>query len=321
MLTTALYGCVSGDSPGDTASESEKQNGSLSSAFPYTFKDSNGVSVTLNEKPKKVAVLFSSYADIWTTAGGNVDITVGESIERGFANADAVLVDSGSGHTAIDLETLVAEQPDLVIGTADYECQVSAVEFCRSVGIPSALFKVESFREYLCFLEISCNITGDSEAYRTFGSAVKDKIDLMLEKLSEKYSNKDPAKVLFVRAGSSARATKAKTSDDNFVCAMLKEIGTENIADTDGALTGTLSLEAIVAGNPEYMFITTMGNENAAKEYMNSQLSSDGWKDIDCVKNSKYTYLPKDLFHYKPNSRWAEAYEYLIKLLHPDFEY
>ncbi|MBO5273008.1 MAG: hypothetical protein J6I45_00160 [Clostridia bacterium] len=34
--------------------------------------------------PEKTAVLFSSLAEIWLEAGGSVDITVGESIERGF---------------------------------------------------------------------------------------------------------------------------------------------------------------------------------------------------------------------------------------------
>ena len=62
-----------------------------------TFADSTGATVTLQEKPKTVAVLFSSFAEVWTLAGGNVDITVGESVERGFADEKSVLVDSGAG--------------------------------------------------------------------------------------------------------------------------------------------------------------------------------------------------------------------------------
>ncbi|MCF0230022.1 MAG: ABC transporter substrate-binding protein, partial [Parasporobacterium sp.] len=111
----------------------------------YTFTDSEGVTVTVSKMPRKVAVLFSSYADIWVTAGGTVDVTVYESVERGFADEDAVIVDPGSGHDAINLETLIAAEPDFVIGTADYEGQKEAVEFCRSVGIPAASFRVECF--------------------------------------------------------------------------------------------------------------------------------------------------------------------------------
>ena len=34
------------------------------------------------------------------------------------------------------------------------------------------------------------------------------------------------------------------------------------------------------------------------------------------VKGGRCHYLPKELFQYKPNARWAEAYEYLIDLLY-----
>ena len=51
---------------------------------------------------------------------------------------------------------------------------------------------------------------------------------------------------------------------------------------------------------------------------MNSLLESDGWKELSCVKNGNYCYMPKELFHFKPNSRWAEAYEYLALILYPE---
>ena len=42
----------------------------------YTFTDSSGTEITLTRKPETVAVLFSSYAEIWTLAGGTVSVTV-----------------------------------------------------------------------------------------------------------------------------------------------------------------------------------------------------------------------------------------------------
>ena len=54
------------------------------SAHYMEFADHQGSQVVLAHKPQNVAVLFSSFADIWTTAGGTVNITVAESVERGF---------------------------------------------------------------------------------------------------------------------------------------------------------------------------------------------------------------------------------------------
>ena len=67
-----------------------------------SFTDSTGFEVRVPKNPETVAVLLSSLADVWVTAGGEVDITVGETLEQGFAADTAVLVDSGAGKT-IDL--------------------------------------------------------------------------------------------------------------------------------------------------------------------------------------------------------------------------
>lgn len=300
--------------------KAETEQPASESGYSYTFTDSLGSLVSLDKKPDKVAVLFSSYAEMWSLAGGEVDITVGESIERGFAPEGVILVDEKSGHSTIDLETLIANEPDLVIGTADYECQAEAVSFCREHGIPAAAFTVESYTDYLSVLRIFCDITENEQAYLDNGQAVGERIEVLLGRVEDYIGNNPEAspKILFVRAGSSASSTKAKSSDDNFACAMLKDLHCENIADADVELTGSLSTEAILLDDPDYLFITTMGSEDAAKDYMNSLLSSSGWKDLSCVSGGRYTFLPKEMFHFKPNSKWAQAYEYLIEILYPE---
>ncbi len=279
-----------------------------------TFTDSTGTAVTLEQAPQRVAVLFSSYAEIWTLAGGEVAITVGETVERGFAPDTAVLVDAGAGHSTIDLEALVAAEPDLVIGTADYAGQRDAVDFCRRAGIPAAAFRVETFSDYLAVLDIFCSLTGQPVRYDTYGTQVQAEVSQILAAAP----SSGPS-YLFIRAGTSERATKAKTASDNFVCAMLEELGAENIAGDE--LTGDLSLEVILERDPDYLFITTMGDEAAARDSMDSILASPGWRDLTCVREGNYTYLSRDLFHYKPNARWAAAYRILAEILYPETDF
>ena len=98
-----------------------------------TIEDSTGAIVTVPINPKRVAVLFSSFADIWVTAGGIVDITIPETVERGFATDNVILVGDGAGKT-IDLERLIAAEPDFVICSADIKAQLEAAEVCRLAG-------------------------------------------------------------------------------------------------------------------------------------------------------------------------------------------
>lgn len=274
----------------------------------YTFKDSLGYTVALDKKPERVAVLFSSFADVWLTAGGKVDITVGETVERGFADKDAVLVDATSGHTSINTERLIAERPDLVIVTADHGAQRECAELMRSVGIPAAALRIESFSDYLGVLRVFTDILGTQERYVTYGEAVAREIN---DIVSETRVDKDS--MLFIRSGTSERSVKAKRSEDHFAAAMAEELGFTNIADRASELIDGLSLEVILKEDPSYIFVTFMGDETDAMAYMDSLLMSEGWSSLTAVKEGRVIYLPKELFHFKPNARWAEAYGYIAK--------
>lgn len=287
----------------------------VSEGVYYSFQDASGAQITLQEKPEKVAVLFSSFADVWETAGGQVDITVGESVERGFAPEDVLLVDDGAGKT-INQELLLSYEPDFVICSADLEEQIKTAEFLRKQGVPAAVFHVEEFQDYLDMLKICTDITGDQQAYETYGVQVQDEIASVMASVP-KAGDEDQKRILFIRAGSKYSATKAKTAENNFVCVMLKELGTYNIAENAPVLLDGLSQEEILTENPDFIFISTMGDEEAAKAYMNSVLQEEAWQHLDAIQEGRYAYLPKDLFQFKPNKRWGEAYQYLADLLYP----
>ena len=289
----------------------------------YSFTDDLGREVCLADRPRRVAVLFSSYAEIWQIAGGEVSITVADSIERGFADESCVIVDGGAGHTTINTELLLASMPDLVIGTADYPVQVEACELLASKGIPTALFEVECFEDYLGVLKIFTDILGTEDKYAEHGIAVKERIDSYLSAALE-YLDKTQnttEKMLFIRAGSTPRSTKAKRAEDHFACAMLEELGLYNIADSAPVLLDGLSLEEIVTADPERIFVSMMGNdEEAVRNNIGEILSRDGYSTLDAVVSGRVELLPKSLFHYKPNHRWADAYLYLIEILYPEVE-
>ena len=141
-------------------------------------------------------------------------------------------------------------------------------------------------------------------------------MDEVLQK-AQQSGQVQPREILFIRAGSKASATKAKTAKDHFACAMLQEMGTHNIADDAPVLLDGLSLEEILLRNPDYIFISTMGDERAAIDYLEGVFAGEEWQVLTAIQEKHYTFLPKELFHFKPNARWDEAYRYLYDLLYP----
>jgi len=299
LCAVLLAGCATQPAPTDST---------------IAFMDDTGAEVLVPLKPQKVAVLLSSLADLWITAGGTVDIAVGESIERGFVEDDVVLVDEGAGKT-INLEALIAAEPDFVLYSSDLSGQLECADALKAAGIPAAGFAVETFEDYLELLNICTEILDKPENYLVYGRDVQLEVENLIASAKAQENQPD---ILFVRAGSSAKVTKAKTAENHFVCAMLKNLGTFNIAQKAPILLDGLSTEEILMSDPDYILFTTMGDEEAGAAYMQSLVEDPVWQSMTAVKEGRVYQLPKELFQYKPNARWAEAYAYLIQLLYGD---
>lgn len=281
-----------------------------SSGEYFTFTDSEGEIVELSHKPQKTAVLFSSLAECWIEAGGEVYVTVGESVERGLVKEETELVDKGAGKT-VDTEKLISLEPDFVICSADIASHRDVASALKKAKIPVAMLRMDTFEDYLTILRTLTKITGKTENYEQFGENAKSEIEQIIS--GEKRENNP--KILFVRSGSSYSSAKAKKADDNFAAKILEDFGCINIADKAEVLLDNLSAEVILKENPQYIFVSVMGDYDNSKAYMQELLAKKEYASLDAVKNGRVYFLPKELFQYKPCGRWAESYRYIYSIL------
>ena len=99
---------------------------------------------------------------------------------------------------------------------------------------------------------------------------------------------------------------------------MLEDIYAYNIANDCEVLLDGLSTEAILLEDPDYIFISIMGDEEAVINNIENIFSNEIWSQLNAVKNKKYVFLPKELFQFKPNNRWYQAYKYLVDILYEE---
>ena len=279
----------------------------------FTFTDSEGYIVELSNKPQKTAVLFSSLAECWIEAGGDIYSTVGESVARGLVKEEIELVDKSAGKT-IDVEKLISLEPDFVICSADIASHRDVASALKKANIPVALLRMDTFDDYLTILRTFTKITGKTENYLQYGENTESEI----KRIITKEKRTDNPKILFVRSGSSYSSAKAKKADDNFAAKILEDLGCINIANNAETLLDNLSAEVVLKENPDYIFISVMGNYNNSKAYMEELLSKKEYASLDAVKNSRVYFLPKELFQYKPCSRWDESYKYISAILNDE---
>lgn len=275
----------------------------------YTFTDALGREVRVTSY-EKTAVLSGSLAEIWQLAGGELYGVTSDAFDRPTLNLSKDVKNYGGVHS-LSTENIIGDGVDFAIVSGTVADQSKITDVLDPAGVTTAVLDVENFNDYLSVLKIFTDITGREDLYVTNGENVREKVDEVLARSEGKESHT----ILLLRAYSSG--VKARGSD-NMTGEMLSQLGCVNIADSDSSILEELSLEAIVRANPEYVFVTTMGEDDeAAKAQYEAVLGSNqAWAEMGAVKNGKVYFLPKDTFHYKPNERWAEAYEYLEDILY-----
>ena len=81
-------------------------------------------------------------------------------------------------------------------------------------------------------------------------------------------------------------------------------------------------MESVFAADPDLIVVqchASKEDDSAELERVNGQ--NPVWQSLRAVKEGKVYFLEPHLFHYKPNSRFADAYVTLAKILYPEIDF
>ena len=299
-----LAGC---GKPPEPAGETPPPSGETAA-----FTDDLGQDFEL-EPPQRVAAMIGSFADIWCLAGGR-DTLVAAAGDA-WTSFDLGLREDAADLGAVkepNLEVLLAAEPDLILASVNTAADLELRETFAQAGVPAAYFEVDCFDDYLRMLEVCARLTGQPERYETYGQGVRAQVEAAIAR-----QDGSAPRVLYVRAAGSG--VKAKGSEGSVLGEMLADLGCVNIAD-GGGLLENLSLEGIIAGDPDYIFAVLQGvDASAAQASLEAALlSNPAWGTLRAVREGRFYTLDHKLYNLKPNARWGEAYEKLADLLYPN---
>lgn len=318
LAVAVAAGLFAGCAKAAPASSSSASSSALSSsaqtaAGSWTYTDALGHKVTINSMPQRVISLYGSFAECWMLAGGEVIGATDDAVKERDLDFDDDVTIVGTVKEP-NLEQIIALTPDLVLLSADIAPQVQLDTALTEAKIPHIYLQMDDYRTYLEVLRGFCDLTGRDDLYAENGIEMEQQVNEAMERA--KAQTEHPT-VLLLRAFSSGVKAKA---EDNLAGIILKDLGADNIASRHESLLEDLSMETIIAEDPDYIFVTIMGTdeEAAMKSIADTLGANPAWKDLSAVKNDRFIVLPKELFHYKPNEKWGESYEYLVDILYPN---
>lgn len=277
-----------------------------------TIKDLRGKEITLKKQPKKVVCAYNSYLDLWYKSGGTVVGKVEESKDKPVPEAkDAVNVGTASTPS---IEMILDLDADLVILSPSFKAHREIADQLEAQGVEVLMVDAVSFDEYLFVSYLFTQLNGRPDLYEKIGTEVENNIEAVIEKVptDKKYT----AAIMFA----SPKAITLRTSKTT-VGEMVHDLGVENIADkaTEEEQI-SFSMEELIKEDPDFIFVQTMGTDmEKVKEVLKKDAeSNEAWKTLKAVKEGRYIILPKDLYLYKANDRYAEAYLKLAQRIYPE---
>jgi len=278
-----------------------------------TFTDDLGRTVTVAQ-PQRVAALLGSFAEIWQLAGGDVAAAPDDAWDDFQLSLAADTVNLGNTKQ-LSLEQLFAADPDFVLASTNTKVDLDWMDTLEQANIPVAYFDVADFPDYLRMLEICTQITGRTELYERNGRSVQTQIDAVIAASKTRIAQSGTPTVLFLRA--SASSIRAKNSSGSVLGEMLHALGCRNIADSDTSLLQNLSLEHIIASDPDLIFFVQSGDDTSGTQaHIQTFIAQNPvWNHLTAVENNRVFIMDKRLYNLKPNARWGEAYENLEAIL------
>ena len=259
------------------------------------------------EQPQRVIALAKSNAELWLLAGGTLIATSKDALKLDGINEDTI--DLGDMNH-VSLEAIAALEPDLLILFSTEPPQKALGEAAEDIGISVYYTNIDNYADYETVMTDLTKLTGRADLYESKVADISEEIDEILKALPADVEEKT---YLLLHVS----ATKSKVEkNDYFASEIFNRLGLINIAADDSAFD-KLSLEQIVAADPDYIFVVTRGDEKKALDSFDELFKNKpAWEELSAVKNGQYYLLSKDLFGLKPNDRWAESYREAYTLLY-----
>ena len=305
LIFLASCGAAAPDAP-ETLSASDAQTLSVT--------DDLGRTVSVPQRPERVAALIGSFADVWFLAGGLETLVA--AADDAWTTFELPLGDGVfhlGGVLHPNLETILSAEPDLILASCDTAPDVEFLPTFEELNLPALYFRVENLQDYLRMLDICTQITGKPENYAAYGDAVRLQAEAAIARRDETAPS-----VLCLRSGGTS--CKAKGSQGTVLGEMLYDLGCRNIADGNRAILEDLSMEAILMEDPDYIFIVYQGasQEDAEKAFRDTLESNPAWGTLRAVRENQCFVMERRLYHFKPNAQWGTAYEQLANILYGD---
>src|SRR5262245_26838066 len=271
--------------------------------YPLTLTDDEGTEVTIPAEPQKIVSLTPATTETLFALGVG-DRVVGKSEDTASYPPESVDIPDLVTFSGVDVEKIVAAEPDLVIAAGKGLSQGDAVEQLRRADIPVVVSYPTSVDEGLDSMLLIANAVGQPEAGKELVQSIEDRMD----QLAALAAGADTKPRTFYEIDVTGGIFTPPA--DSIYGEMLRLAGSEPIA---GDANYSISLEELVAADPELILLGDAAYGQSAETVK----ARSGWAGMTAVKEGAIFPID-DIVVTRPGPRIADGLEALIRAIHPE---
>jgi iron complex transport system substrate-binding protein len=274
-------------------------------AFPVTITDDEGTAVTITAEPKRIVSLTPATTETLFAIGAGARV-VGKVEDVANFPPEAAGIPVVATFAGVDIEKIVALNPDLVVSGGAGLTQGDAVTQLRAAGIPVVVSyptKVATAIEGIRTIGAAVGLAGAADDLAT---SMTDRI-ATLQALAATATTKPRVFYEIDVTGGIFTPPVDSIYGELFTLANAQQIG--------GNASYSISLEELVAADPQVILL----GDAAYGATADAVAARAGWGGMTAVKTGAI-YPVDDIVITRPGPRIVDGLAALIRAIHPELD-
>jgi len=252
-----------------------------------TLLDDSNVTVSLRAPAQRIVSLIPATTE-WLFALGAGGAVIGRTTWCDYPEAATAVPNLGDG-IAPNLEAIVAVQPDLVL-LYHSPANTQAAERLRGLGIPTLVLRTDNLAD----LDRHLGLLGRATGRTAVADSLRVAITAGLAAATVPATGTEPT--VFIMAWDQPPMTLGRGS---FLSEIVERAGARNLFGDLEQASATISIEAVVARDPDFMLVTSADSLPAVA-------SRAEWRVVPAVHDQRFVRVHGSEFN-RPGPRTPAA--------------
>ena len=268
--------------------------------YPMTITDMAGRKVTIEVEPQSIVSLAPSNTEILYA------LELGDKVAgvTEFCNypPEAAEKSKVGGFSDVNTEKIVEQEPDLILAANIHAAEV--VPALEKLGLTVVVIDPPDVPAVLEGTKLVGKITGQKKEAEALTAEMQERIDAVVKAVE----GREKPRVFWEISSDLWTA-----GPGSFINDVIMRAGGENIAAEADSPWVQLSNEAIIAADPEVIFLA----DHPFGETVESVAARPGWDEISAAVNDRMIEVEDTDIFSRPGPRVVDALEVAAKALHP----